>query len=295
MVRLLLLLLPTLVFALERCVLRFDGEAGSIGLLECRNLKPQSTYRIEVVEGFRSRSFAASNPRPEDLLPFAVPYYWSGRLKLRLYRDGKLLAEVPLEVKPLQRGVSRIRISEKRTAAGKNNRTGKTAAGKKPLTDRRRAYELVRKTLRRYTPVRYYEERPLFPLRTYKRISSPFGVRRWVNGKPSGFHKGLDLAAPYGTPVLASLSGRVVLARYLPLTGYTVILDHGWGLMTLYAHLSEITVSEGSFVKRGQVIGKVGSTGRSTGPHLHFGVYLNDSAVDPQKFFKLRLRPAGGG
>ena len=271
------LLLPILLWGLEVCTVSFNGLSGTLGLLKCRGLKPTS-YGVEISLGKNRKGFAYNNPSERDYLPFAVPIFWSGNIKLTLYREGLKLAEVTLKVKPLQRGVSRIRVSYK--------------------TDRRRVwrdYSLIRRVLREYTPVRYYEARPLFPLRYFKRISSPFGVRRLVNSRAAGFHKGVDLAAPYGEPVLASLSGRVVLARNLSLTGKTVVIDHGWGLMTLYAHLSRIEVKEGELVRRGEVIGRVGSSGRSTGPHLHFGVYLNDTAVDPLQFLKVRLKPAEGG
>ncbi|MDQ7055631.1 MAG: M23 family metallopeptidase [Persephonella sp.] len=99
----------------------------------------------------------------------------------------------------------------------------------------------------------------------------------------------MDFVASEGTPVYASLTGKVVLAQELFYTGKTVVIDHGKGLFTLYAHLSRISVKEGEMVKRGKIIGNVGSTGRSTGPHLHFGVYLVGMRIDPDLVFRLKL------
>lgn len=113
-------------------------------------------------------------------------------------------------------------------------------------------------------------------------ISSEFGLIRKVNGRITGRHSGLDIAAPAGTPVLASNSGVVVLARNLLLTGNTVILDHGWGLTTSYLHMSQLQVHEGQQVRRGQVIGTVGATGFATGPHLHWTAHLSGGFIDPR-------------
>jgi len=275
------------VFGIEKCKLTFNGYSGTLGLLECQNLVQNSTYRIEVQKGNYTRSFYSYHPLKEDYLPFAIPCYWNGNLTLSLFREGLKLAKVTLEVLPHSTRNSYIRLKGVSSFKGKK--------GEKPTLSRKEAYSFLRKVLRIYTPVRYYEAKAIFPLKVYKRISSPFGVRRYINGRFVGFHKGVDISAPLGTPVYSTLSGRVVLARYLPLTGNTVVVDHGWGLMSLYAHLSEIDVKEGKFVKQGQIIGKVGSSGRSTGPHLHFGVYLNDVAVDPLQFLKLKLKPAFGG
>jgi murein DD-endopeptidase MepM/ murein hydrolase activator NlpD len=111
--------------------------------------------------------------------------------------------------------------------------------------------------------------------------TSVFGMRRLYNGEPRSPHPGLDLRAPTGTSVVASGPGLVVLARDLYYSGGTVILDHGGGLFTLYAHLSEILVEEGQAARGGQRIGRSGATGRVTGPHLHWGAKIGNRPFDP--------------
>jgi murein DD-endopeptidase MepM/ murein hydrolase activator NlpD len=117
-----------------------------------------------------------------------------------------------------------------------------------------------------------------------------FGEKRIYNNVPRSTHSGVDIEAAYGSPVRASNSGRVVLAKDLYFSGKTVIIDHGLGLFTFYCHFSRLNVSRGEMVKKGAVIALAGSTGRSTGPHLHWGVRLLGSRVDPAALLGLALQ-----
>jgi len=116
------------------------------------------------------------------------------------------------------------------------------------------------------------------------------GVRRVFNGQPRQPHAGADLLSPAGTPILAPSDGRVVLARDLYFTGNTVVIDHGLGLFSLFAHLSTIGVHAGDTVPGGATIGLVGATGRVTGPHLHWAMRLNGARVDPLSVLALLPR-----
>jgi len=118
-------------------------------------------------------------------------------------------------------------------------------------------------------------------------VGSSFGKRRVFNGESRNPHAGADLKATTGTPIRSTNRGRVVLARDLFFTGNTVIVDHGLGIYTLYAHLSRIDVARDAMVERAQVIGLAGATGRVTGPHLHWGARVQNTRVNPFSLINL--------
>lgn len=138
------------------------------------------------------------------------------------------------------------------------------------------------KSLETWSPVPDPATRFILPVEAPQ--SSAFGLRRYFNEQPRAPHSGIDLAAPEGTPILAPARAIVLDTGDFFFNGNTVFLDHGQGLVTMYCHMSEISVESGDVIEQGEAIGKIGSTGRVTGAHLHWGVSLNDQRVDPWLF-----------
>ena len=129
------------------------------------------------------------------------------------------------------------------------------------------------------TPQRYWRGAFRFPIESA--VTSEFGTKRVYNGRLKNFHTGLDLRAAMNTPIYAPAPGKVVLAKDLFFTGNTVILDHGQGLITLYAHLNEIRVKKGDVLQEKQIVGLSGKTGRVNGPHLHWQSVIHGVKVNP--------------
>ena len=125
-----------------------------------------------------------------------------------------------------------------------------------------------------------------WPAPSYTRISSPYGYRIHPIYNAKKFHSGVDLAAPGGTNILAAENGKVISAGWNGGYGNCLVVDHGGGISTLYAHASRLLVSKGAYVTKGQVIAKVGTTGNSTGNHLHFEVLINGKTTDPMAYIK---------
>jgi len=153
--------------------------------------------------------------------------------------------------------------------------------------------ELVRQVYGMFTPEWLGEGNFVIPCSGEARPN--FGERRIFNGQPRSPHTGVDISSPLGAPVRASNRGRVVLANDLYFAGKTVIIDHGLGVFTMYAHFSRFLTSRGKVVARGEVIGEVGETGRVTGPHLHWGVVVSGSRVDPFSLLELPFEERADG
>ena len=115
-------------------------------------------------------------------------------------------------------------------------------------------------------------------------VSSSFGYRIDPFSKKRKMHHGLDISAASGTPIYATASGRIIYAKFFGSYGYTIKIDHGYGYSTIYAHMSKMDVRKGDLVKRSDIIGKVGNTGRSTGPHIHYEVRYQNKPLNPVEF-----------
>ena len=246
-------------------------ESPRVGDVMFMRMQPEAAVlRAACSWGGKSYALLANGDGYEVVLPVSLKtkagghhavVYWK-------YLDGGMGKEtVPIEVGRRKFGVQHLKLS------GSQEKTYSA-----PETERER--ELIGAALDRVTQERRWRESFSEPLQG--RISTEFGLERYVNGKFSYRHRGVDIACPEGTPVRATADGVVSLADgSFVLHGKTVILDHGQGVSSLYLHMSQIEVEPGQSVRQGEVIGRVGSTGVATGPHLHFAVYAHHEAVDP--------------
>jgi murein DD-endopeptidase MepM/ murein hydrolase activator NlpD len=180
-------------------------------------------------------------------------------------------AQRSITIEPMQYAEQRLNVAP-----------GKVDLSKKDLARHEREREHQAKVMATFTEKPPATLRMLVP--TEGRRSSSFGLRRIFNGQSRNPHNGMDIAAPNGTPVRAPLAGKVIDTGDYFFNGNTVWIDHGAGLLTMYCHLSAIHVKPGDTVAAGDLIASVGSTGRSTGPHLHWSIMLNRTMVDPALF-----------
>lgn len=149
-----------------------------------------------------------------------------------------------------------------------------------------REYDLIGAALRTETQEQYWDGGFGYP--SNGRMSTKFGMQRVVNGKKGSNHKGVDFAPGFGKPVVTVNGGVVTLVQKFKMHGNTVIVNHGQGVSSLYLHLNDFSVKTGDSVKKGDVLGHVGSTGVATGPHLHFAMYVHAVAVNPMPWFKMK-------
>lgn len=219
---------------------------------------------------------------------------FNGRPVMVLQQDGRYVAVVgiPLSIEPGEASLA-VNGGERKVGFTVRDReyeeqyiTLKNERMVNPYKDdlERIKRERIRQdeSLESFSPVATPATRFILPVAGPQ--SSAFGLRRFFNNEPRNPHSGIDLVAPEGTPIKAPARGIVLDTGDFFFNGNTVFLDHGQGLVTMYCHMSDIDVEAGDVVKQGEVIGKVGATGRVTAAHLHWGVSLNDARVDPYLF-----------
>ncbi|MBD2253270.1 M23 family metallopeptidase [Nostoc parmelioides] len=229
---------------------------------------PDNTNNPTVSVG--EKTYPAFEVAPNKYRAFipTTPLEKPGTRKIRVSGDGQV-QELSVPVVTRKFPVQRITLPPGKSADGATQHELNRAAAFKALQ----------------TPQKYWNGKFLRP--NNGRISTVYGVRRYYNGKFANdyYHRGLDYAGAAGSRVVAPAAGKVALvgtvAQGFRVHGNTVGIDHGQGVVSIFLHLSRINVKEGDFVKAGQLIGTVGSTGASTGPHLHWGLYVNGQSIDP--------------
>lgn len=190
-------------------------------------------------------------------------------VKVKLDSNEQLACRVPVTVEEAQFPTERLRVARQFLVLSSED-----------LERVKRESEQLRALFATVTADRLWSGGFQLPVEGVPAVKN-FGYLRVLNDQPRAPHSGEDFPARIGTPIRASQRGRVMLAEELFFSGKTVVLDHGLGLYTLYAHLESITVSKGAIVEAGAVLGTLGATGRVTGAHLHWAVRLNEARVNP--------------
>ncbi|OPL08667.1 MAG: hypothetical protein AVO33_09635 [delta proteobacterium ML8_F1] len=245
---------------------------GDFVTLEIHNLNPgeQLTFKQDLVNAVEVINLEERNIA---ILPVS---YWTepGTYHFEVASDTLGLPFVfDIEVEPREFGIQYLTIDEKVAEQTRNEEAYEEF-------DR---YMGPARATSRATP--YFEE--LFIQPVTGRISTEYGIYRYVNGSLTSYrHSGIDIATDKGTPILASNTGRVTLSRPLILTGNTLVIDHGLGIFSVYYHLDQLMAGEGDKILRGEMIGTVGSTGFSTGPHLHWMITHYTTNLDPFEFLE---------
>lgn len=203
-----------------------------------------------------------------------VPYlYKPGPAKIVIHVNGQAL-DVPIEIVEGQYPSEKLHVNPRRVNPSK-----------KDLKRIKREQKLVAAIYTHLTEKKYWSGPFELPLKSV--ITDPFGVKRMFNGELKSAHTGLDFRAKVGTPIYSAASGVVVLAKNLFYTGNTVMIDHGYGVITLYAHLSKLKVKKGQIVKAHQLVGLSGKTGRVNGPHLHWQAVIHKVKVNPMELTRV--------
>ena len=203
-----------------------------------------------------------------------IPVHYSnavGNYPIKLWENGKEVFSENIELLDGNFKKSYIKVSEKmkekRSPENLKKGADKIGEAKKNPTNK------------------LWEGKFIYPV-INKKISSPFGAMRFVNNKVVGYHSGIDFPVAIGTQLVATNSGKIIFAGKLTSTGNTLVIDHGMNIFSSYSHMSSFTVKAGQMVKKGDIVGKSGNTGFTTGPHLHFTIAIGTTFVNPHLFLE---------
>ncbi len=239
----------------------------------------------------------------ESDIPLKNPVYFFKGKKYKIYKKDKNSYKALLGISAIEKaGVHYLLIRDNASKLEKqfNLTVAKSnfpiqnirISGKKSsLTVDNKELGLIANAKKAISKKAYWNDIP-FDSPTKGCLVSKYGLLRYHNGKPTGnYHKGIDIKAPSGQIVNTMAKGTVVLAEKFRLHGNTVVIDHGQGLVSLYIHMKKIHVKQGDVVTANQKIGEVGTTGFSTGPHLHFGLYINGTPINPIQYWLKEILP----
>ena len=271
-------MLLQLVLQMGALVQMFQKKINILNLLTICALASMNAFANDLFEGQSGEiiSIPAANEVQTNALTFQTSSGRKQLVSLPFVKQDQMISRhhVNVKVNWVDFGESRITITDQSKVT--LSAADQARANKESLEIKK----ALRETTTEITPSFYFI--PPVP----GIITSPFGKQRFINGLPRSAHLALDFRGNVGTPIVSPLKGKVVLVGDYFYTGLTLILDHGYGLFSSYAHMSEIKVKLGDLIEQSSEIGLVGSTGRVTGPHLHWTVYFDGNKINPESLIQ---------
>ncbi|HLK04680.1 MAG TPA: M23 family metallopeptidase [Candidatus Acidoferrum sp.] len=273
--RLVQILLPVIAFALPGFVLSTEAQVCSISpktvsLGQTLRLTCSAEVATAKWHGRSIRMFPQSDGEYFGLMPVSVKDAPGPGSIVFLAKDGSTHATESFVVRPTKFPSENVRLSPDIEA----------------LRSTPEEIQLLTNFRNGVSDSRFWQDPLASPVDGC--VTSPFGVQRLHNGKPTGeFHGGVDQRTPAGEEIRAIADGKIIFAQHFNVLGNAVGIDHGQGLASMFLHMSKLAVADGALVKKGDVLGYAGSTGRSTGPHLHWVLYANGVNVNPAQWVKL--------
>lgn len=274
----LLIALLSSLLSLEVDVVKWKIPNGQTALLEFNSIKGVEYKNVKL--GKKSFSiFTKPNDKSKMYVLIPFSYYEKAENKKLLieYKQDKKLKEESLLLKVINGNYAKEEIHVSSSKVNPKSKKVKARISKE--------YNEAMKIYSTVTPKSYISKPFIHPLDS--KITSAFGKARVYNGSLKGYHSGTDFRAPIGTKIIAANDGRVALVKKRFYSGGTILLDHGQGIYTCYFHMSAFNVKEGQIVKKSDVLGLSGESGRVTGPHLHFSARINAVQVDPLQLISL--------